>query len=151
MNSTAIIVVIVIVPAAIIIIWLMLKLTEAVKARATAEANYQSAIQRLAEQQRFVEKTQQSLKDAFGALSADALRNNNESFVALAKARLEEKVTEAKGELDKKQVALFNEWDAAIDAGTLEENKKTILDRLSELMSHRSYIRSLVREIKEEI
>lgn len=54
-------------------------------------------------------------------------------------------------ELDKKQAALFNDWDAAMDTGTPEENKKTILDRLSELMSHRSYIRSLVREIKEEI
>lgn len=96
----------VIVTAVLIIIWLMMKLTEAVKGRATAEANYQSAMQRLQEQQHFIEKTQQSLKDAFGALSADALRSNNESFVALAKARLEEKVTEAKGELDKKQQAI---------------------------------------------
>jgi DNA recombination protein RmuC len=107
MNSTAIIVAAVIALAAIvIIIRLMARLTEAVHGRATAEANYQAAIQRLAEQQQFVEKTQQSLKDAFGALSADALRSNNESFVALAKARLEEKVTEAKGELDKKQLAI---------------------------------------------
>ena len=106
MNNTAIILAAVIVTAAIIIIWLLAKLTEAVRGRATAEANYQSAMQRLQEQQQFVEKTQQSLKDAFGALSADALRSNNESFVALAKARLEEKVTEAKGELDKKQQAI---------------------------------------------
>jgi len=106
MNSIAIILAAVVVLAAIIIIRLMTRLTEAVEGRATAEANYQAGLQRLKEQQQFIEKTQESLKDAFGALSATALRNNNESFVQLAKARLEEKVTEAKGELDKKQLAI---------------------------------------------
>lgn len=61
---------------------------------------------RLDEQQKFVEEAQKHLKDAFGSLSADALQNNNTSFVELAKAKLEEKVTEAKGEFEKKQQAI---------------------------------------------
>ncbi len=74
--------------------------------------------------------------------------------IAEARTSLDETLTNLNDkltELDGKQAMLFSEWDAAIDADTLEEKQKTILDRLSELMSHRSYIRSLVREIKEEI
>jgi molecular chaperone HscB len=83
-----------------------------------------------------------------------AKKMGDEDEIAEARSALDETLSNLNdrlAELDAKQAALFREWDAAIDAGTLAENKKTILDRLSELMSHRSYIRSLVREIKEEI
>lgn len=83
-----------------------------------------------------------------------AKKMSDEDEIIEARSALDEALSNLNdrlAELDKKQAALFSEWDAAIDAGTLAGNKKTILDRLSELMSHRSYIRSLVREIKEEI
>jgi DNA recombination protein RmuC len=70
------------------------------------EAMQNATLQRLEEQQKFVTEAQKNLKDAFGALSADALQNNNTSFVELAKAKLEEKVTEAKGEFEKKEQAI---------------------------------------------
>jgi hypothetical protein len=54
-------------------------------------------------------------------------------------------------EIDARLVALFGDWDAAIDRGAAIEESKATLDRLSELLSHRSYIRNLVRDIKEEI
>lgn len=54
---------------------------------------------RMKEQQTFLEEAQKNLKDAFGALSAQALQRNNESFVALAKTKLE-------SELDKKHQAI---------------------------------------------
>ena len=54
---------------------------------------------RLAEQQKFLDDAQKNLKDAFGALSAQALQRNNESFVELAKTKLE-------NELDKKHQAI---------------------------------------------
>jgi DNA recombination protein RmuC len=73
---------------------------------ATLKANAKATLKRLEDQQQFVQDAQKNLKDAFGALSADALRHNNTSFVELAKAKLEEKVTEAKGELDKKHQAI---------------------------------------------
>ncbi len=73
---------------------------------ASLEATHEATIKRLDEQHKFVEDAQKNLKDAFGALSADALQNNNTSFVELAKAKLEEKVTEAKGEFEKKEQAI---------------------------------------------
>ena len=70
------------------------------------EATLAATATRLVEQQQFVTDAQKNLKDAFGALSADALQHNNTSFVELAKAKLEEKVTEAKGEFEKKEQAI---------------------------------------------
>jgi len=55
---------------------------------------------------RFLKQAQQQLRDTFGNLSAEALRNNNESFVQMAKVQLEEKIVEAKGELGKKEHAI---------------------------------------------
>ena len=83
-----------------------------------------------------------------------AKKMGDEDEISEARAALDETLSNLNDRLtdfDAKQTALFSEWDVAMDAGTLAENKKTILDRLSELMSHRSYIRSLVREIEEEI
>lgn len=62
--------------------------------------------QRLQDQQQFINNAQDDLKNAFGALSASALQHNNVSFVQLATAKLEQKVTEAKGEFEKKEQAI---------------------------------------------
>jgi molecular chaperone HscB len=51
--------------------------------------------------------------------------------------------------LDGQMFALFDKWDAAIDIGTIEQEKKAILEQMSELMSHRAYLRNLIRDIKE--
>ncbi|MEC9094756.1 MAG: DNA recombination protein RmuC [Planctomycetota bacterium] len=53
-----------------------------------------------------LEKAQEKLSDAFKALSSDALRKNNESFLALAKTSLEQFQEKAKGDLDKRQDAI---------------------------------------------
>lgn len=70
------------------------------------EASRSATAQRLEEQKAFLQEAQKNLKDAFGALSADALNNNNASFVELAKSKLEEKTTEARGVLEKKEQAI---------------------------------------------
>jgi len=46
---------------------------------------------------RFLKQAQQQLRDTFGNLSAEALRNNNESFVQMAKVQLEEKNSRGEG------------------------------------------------------
>ena len=73
---------------------------------ATLAARIDETLKRLNEQQDFVQKANEKLKEAFHSLSAEALKNNNESFVSLAKATLETQMTDAKGELDKKQQAI---------------------------------------------
>lgn len=71
--------------------------------------------------------------EARGALE-DALRG------------LEEKIVK----IDERLFALFEEWDRAADESSQEDQRKSVLDRMSELLSHRSYIHNLVRDIKEE-
>lgn len=48
------------------------------------------------------------LSDAFKALSAEALKSNNQSFLELAKVTLEKYQTEAKGDLEQRQKAVEN-------------------------------------------
>ena len=50
----------------------------------------------------------QKLSDAFKALSAEALKSNNQSFLELAKATLEKYQAEAKGDLEQRQKAVEN-------------------------------------------
>ena len=72
--------------------------------------------------------------------------------VAQARLSLEEalgNLQEKMAEIDGRLRALFGAWDAALDKGP--EERRPVLGRLSELLSHRSYIRNLVRDIKEEI
>lgn len=94
---------------------------------ARLDATYKATVKTIAEQQQFIAEAQLHLKDAFGALSADALQTNNASFVELAKAKLEEKVTEAKGELEKKEQAIGEL------VKPLGESLKTMDTRLQEL------------------
>ncbi len=71
-----------------------------------------------------------------------------------ARAQLEEALGNLNDKMqgiDQRLYAHFDEWDAAVDNRTIDEKKKTILDRMSELMSHRSYVSNLVRDMKEEI
>jgi DNA recombination protein RmuC len=51
-------------------------------------------------------EAQQKLSDAFKALSAEALKSNNQSFLELAKATLEKFQEGAKGDLEKRQQAI---------------------------------------------
>jgi molecular chaperone HscB len=59
---------------------------------------------------------------------------------------LEKKMTK----IDEQLFGLFEEWDRAIDEAANEDQKKLVLDRMSEVLSHRSYIHNLVRDINEE-
>ena len=78
-----------------------------------------------------------------------AKKMGDEDELAQARQSLTEALdglNEKLGEIDRRLFSLFDEWDAAA-----AEDKKAALDSMSELLSHRSYIRNLVRGIKEEI
>jgi len=66
------------------------------------------------------------LRDAFQALSADALRTNNEAFLALAETRLREARTEAATDIDARKLAI--EQLLAPMAKTLEHVDREIVD-----------------------
>jgi molecular chaperone HscB len=80
-----------------------------------------------------------------------AKKMGDEGEIAEARAALEEALAHLNDkmkELDGQLFQLFDQWDSAIDQATIEQEKKPILDQMSELMSHRAYLRNLVRDIK---
>lgn len=83
-----------------------------------------------------------------------AKKMGDEDEVAEARSSLEEALvglSDKLVEIDARLFALFGDWDAALDSDASSDEKKSLLNRMSELLSHRSYIRNLVRDIKEEI
>lgn len=71
-----------------------------------AETRRQEEKQATEEKLRLVEEAKKNLLDAFKSLSADALRANNEDFLKAAKETLGRYQEGAKGDLDKRQVAI---------------------------------------------
>ncbi len=73
---------------------------------ATLQSELESERALFAERQATLEAARASFADAFKALSADALAKNNQSFLELARGALEAQQALAKGELEKRQLAI---------------------------------------------
>ncbi len=82
------------------------ELAEAQQARASAETRAEEALKNLQEQKTLLSQARQDLVEAFQALSGEALRQNNEAFLNLAKTSFETLQAEAKGELAQRQQAI---------------------------------------------
>ena len=90
------------------------------------------------------------LADAFKALSADALRNNNQSFLDLAKQNLETFQQTAKSELERRQSAIgdmikpLKESLEKVDGkiGELEKNRLGAYTELREQVKHLAHSHS---------
>jgi DNA recombination protein RmuC len=85
--------------------WLLARLplqAEIARLRAQLDAERQGAVEKL----RLLQEAQARLSDAFKALSAEALRSNNETFLHLAKATLATFQEGAKGDLELRQQAI---------------------------------------------
>ncbi|MFN0277799.1 MAG: DNA recombination protein RmuC [Pyrinomonadaceae bacterium] len=70
------------------------------------EATNKAIIQQLAEQKQFLEDADVKLRDAFKALSSEALETNNSTFLHLAKQSLEAKVEESASQLEQRKTAI---------------------------------------------
>ena len=75
-------------------------------ARVRAQTELAEAGRNLKEQLALLEEARTRLADAFKALSADALKSNNQAFIELAKKSLETVLAEARGDLGKRQEAI---------------------------------------------
>ena len=78
----------------------------------------------------------------------------DEDEIAQARSALKEALAGLRGKLaviDEQLLWKFEDWDSALDRSATESEKRAILDRLSELLSHRSYIRHLVQSMQEEL
>ncbi|MCK5113955.1 MAG: DNA recombination protein RmuC [Phycisphaerae bacterium] len=74
--------------------------------RVKAETQLAQASINIEEQKALLKDAQAKLTDTFKALSGDALNSNNQAFLELAKKTFQTVVTEAKGDLGKKQQAI---------------------------------------------
>ncbi len=74
--------------------------------RVAAETKLLESQANLEEQKKVLEDARKSLLEAFKALSAEALKNNNETFITLANSRFETLQAQAKGELETRQKAI---------------------------------------------
>ena len=83
------------------LVWLLMR-PESARLRTTIEKEREAASERL----RLLEDAQARLSDAFKAMSSEALQNNNQSFLHLAKATLEKFQETAKGDLELRQQAI---------------------------------------------
>jgi DNA recombination protein RmuC len=85
---------------------LIRKVTELSAKRAELETLLQDEQKSSLEKISLLTDAKQKLEDTFRALAADALRSNNQSFLDLAKERLEKLQTETTGELDQRKQAV---------------------------------------------
>jgi molecular chaperone HscB len=81
-----------------------------------------------------------------------AKKMGDEDEIAEARSELEEALGGLESRMSRigaQLYELFAVWDDALDGST--EGQRAALDRISELLSQRSYVSNLVRDIKEEI
>ncbi len=82
------------------------QLRAAGEAKVAAETELQQARLFAEEQKRALEETKRQLGDTFNALAAEALKSNNQAFIALARSTFETIQTQAQGDLDKRRQAI---------------------------------------------
>jgi DNA recombination protein RmuC len=74
--------------------------------RVAAETKLREAQANLEEQKKILEEARKTLLEAFQALSAEALKSNNQAFIALARSQFETLQAQAKGDLETRQKAI---------------------------------------------
>ena len=74
--------------------------------RVAAETRLTETQTNLEDQKRLLEDAREKLADAFQALSAQALRSNNQAFIQLARSTFETIQTQAKGDLETREQAI---------------------------------------------
>jgi DNA recombination protein RmuC len=76
------------------------------ESRVAAETKLREAQANLDEQKRLLEEAKKTLVEAFQALSAEALKSNNQAFIALARSQFETLQAQARGDLETRQKAI---------------------------------------------
>jgi DNA recombination protein RmuC len=74
--------------------------------RVAAETKLRETQASLEEQRKLLEEAKNALTQTFQALSAEALKSNNQAFIALARSQFETLQAQAKGDLDTRQNAI---------------------------------------------
>lgn len=102
--------------------------------KASLETAFEKARQLHEEKMAILNQAQEKLSDAFKALSSDALRSNNESFLELARATLEKYQQGAKMELENRQKAINQLVQPLQESLQKVDSKITQLDKATEVV-----------------
>ena len=113
-------------------------------ARTIAETRLEEAKRGIEEQKRLLDEAKEALKDTFNALSADALKSNNQMFLELAKKTLENLLTEAKGDLGRRQEAISGMLKPLKEA--LEQYQRRIRQIEQDYGGLKEHIKDLTKE-----
>ncbi len=126
--------------------WLFarMKLEAERTARAIAETRLEEAKRGIEEQKRLLDEAKEALKDTFNALSADALKSNNQMFLELAKKTLENLLIEAKGDLGRRQEAISGMLKPLKEA--LEQYQRRIRQIEQDYGGLKEHIKDLTKE-----
>jgi DNA recombination protein RmuC len=116
------------------------QLSDAQTRQAVAASQLDSTQRNLEEQRRLLEEAQVRLRDAFSALSADALAKNNQAFLQLARENFAILSKEASGSLDQRNAQM----DAQIKP--LREMLGQYQQRLGDIEKSRTESYSMLRE-----
>ncbi len=145
-NELLILIAAIILLLGMIIVWLVTRSKYVIQIEGLkSQLNF--ATINLQEQKEFIANSENAMKDAFGALAGQALHTNNESFVVLAKAKLDEKVVEAKGELEKKGQAIDELVKPLSDSLTKMDEKINALETKRE--GAYSHMNTLLDQMKQ--
>ena len=82
------------------------RLSNEEKERVKAETERKETLSRLEDEKKLLTEAREKLSDAFKALASDSLSSNSQQFLKLAKEALGSLVTDAKGDLGKRQEAI---------------------------------------------
>lgn len=140
-------------------------LQEEQQARIAAITRLDEATKSVEEQRKILAEAQQRLADTFKALSDDALKSNNQAFIQLAKQSLETVLSDAKGDIGKRQEAIGNlvkpleevlkryesqvgkmEQDRSKAYGSLEEQLRTLALTQQQLQKETGNLVSALRK-----
>jgi DNA recombination protein RmuC len=130
-------------------------LAEAEKAAAAGAATLEAERKRATEQLALFESAEKNLREAFAALSAEALRTNNDAFLGLAKTALGEFQQGARGDLEARQKAIeellkpVRESLGKVDA-TIQSVEKARAEAYGSLSQHLVSLGQTQSQLQEE-
>lgn len=131
------------------------RLTDAEKSGAAAQAALASERQRTTEKLAVLDHAEVRLREAFASLSSEALRSNNQSFVALSQSKLAEFQQGAKGDLEARHKAIdemlkpVRESLGKVDA-TLSAIEKDRAQAYGSLTQHLTSLGQVQSELQSE-
>ncbi len=134
---------------------IQLELAKQQEARAIAETRLQEARAALEEEKRMLADATTRLTDTFNALSAEALKSNNQVFLDLARKTLENLITEAKGSLGRHQEAIGGVIKPLQEAlqryeTQIQEMEKERARSYGSLIQHLNELRSAQEKLQKE-